>query len=62
MYIHLVAKHREVVSLVSLSIDVNIQGIKKVLEAKDRNGVKNIIFTTSVSINVLKKIQMKTIL
>jgi len=41
---------------------VNIQGIKKVLEAKDRNGVKNIIFTTSVSINVLKKIQMKTIL
>ncbi len=53
--IHLAAEHRDDVSPVSLYYDVNVQGTKNVLEAMDRNGVKNIIFTSSVAVYGLNK-------
>ncbi len=52
----LAAVHRDDVSPTSLYYDVNVQGTKNVLEAMDKNGVKNIIFTSSVAIYGLNKI------
>ena len=43
----LVAEHRDDVSPISLYYDVNVQGTKNVLEAMDKTGVKNLIFTSS---------------
>lgn len=52
----LAAEHRDDVSPVSLYYDVNVQGARNVLDAMDTNGVKNIIFTSSVAIYGLNKI------
>ena len=52
----LAAEHRDDVSPVSLYYDVNVQGTRNVLEAMDKNGVKNIIFTSSVAVYGLNKI------
>ena len=43
----LAAEHRDDVSPISLYYDVNVQGTKNVLEAMDKTGVKNLIFTSS---------------
>ena len=51
----LAAEHRDDVSPVSLYYGVNVQGTKNVLAAMDKNGVKNIIFTSSVAIYGLNK-------
>ncbi|WP_346857500.1 NAD-dependent epimerase/dehydratase family protein [uncultured Draconibacterium sp.] len=51
----LAAEHRDDVSPTSLYYDVNVQGTRNVLEAMDKNGVKNIIFTSSVAIYGLNK-------
>ncbi|HNQ68841.1 MAG TPA: NAD-dependent epimerase/dehydratase family protein [Bacteroidales bacterium] len=52
----LAAKHRDDVSPISLYYDVNVQGTKNVLAAMDKAGVKNIIFTSSVAIYGLNKL------
>lgn len=52
----LAAEHRDDVSPTSLYYDVNVQGTKNVLEAMDKNGVKNIIFTSSVAVYGLNKV------
>jgi nucleoside-diphosphate-sugar epimerase len=52
----LAAEHRDDVSPISLYYDVNVQGTKNVLRAMDNAGVKNIIFTSSVAIYGLNKI------
>ncbi|MEN8862312.1 MAG: NAD-dependent epimerase/dehydratase family protein, partial [Lentimonas sp.] len=46
----LAAEHRDDVSPTSLYYDVNVEGMKNVLEAMDAQGVKNIVFTSSVAI------------
>lgn len=51
----LAAEHRDDVSPTSLYYDVNVQGTKNVLDAMDKNGVKNIIFTSSVAVYGLNK-------
>lgn len=51
----LAAEHRDDVSPVSLYYDVNVQGTKNVLAAMEKNGVKNIIFTSSVAVYGLNK-------
>jgi len=51
----LAAEHRDDVSPTSLYYDVNVQGAKNVLAAMDKNGVKNIIFTSSVAVYGLNK-------
>jgi nucleoside-diphosphate-sugar epimerase len=52
----LAAEHRDDVSPVSLYYDVNVQGTRNVLAAMDRNNVKNIIFTSSVAVYGLNKV------
>jgi len=51
----LAAEHRDDVSPISLYYDVNVQGTKNVLEAMDKMGVKNLIFTSSVAVYGLNK-------
>lgn len=51
----LAAEHRDDVSPVSLYYDVNVQGARNVLAAMDKNGIKNIIFTSSVAVYGLNK-------
>ncbi|WP_054180281.1 NAD-dependent epimerase/dehydratase family protein [Trabulsiella odontotermitis] len=51
----LAAEHRDDVSPTSLYYDVNVQGTRNVLAAMDKNGVKNIIFTSSVAVYGLNK-------
>jgi Nucleoside-diphosphate-sugar epimerases len=51
----LAAEHRDDVSPTSLYYDVNVQGTKNVLEAMDKNDIKNIIFTSSVAVYGLNK-------
>ena len=51
----LAAEHRDDVSPSSLYYDVNVGGTKNVLDAMDRAGVKNLIFTSSVAIYGLNK-------
>ena len=51
----LAAEHRDDVSPVSLYYDVNVQGAKNVLEAMDKNDVKNILFMSTVAVYGLNK-------
>ena len=46
----LAAEHRDDVSPTSLYYDVNVEGMRNVLNAMDTQGVKNIVFTSSVAI------------
>ena len=46
----LAAEHRDDVSPTSLYYDVNVEGMLNVLNAMDVQGVKNIVFTSSVAI------------
>ena len=46
----LAAEHRDDVSPSSLYYDVNVQGMRNVLEAMDAAGVKRMVFTSSVAI------------
>ena len=46
----LAAEHRDDVSPTSLYYDVNVEGMRNVLYAMDAQGVKNIVFTSSVAI------------
>jgi len=52
----LAAEHRDDVSPSSLYYDINVQGMKNTLEAMEVNGVKRIVFTSSVAIYGLNKI------
>jgi nucleoside-diphosphate-sugar epimerase len=51
----LAAEHRDDVSPTSLYYDVNAEGTRNVLEAMDKSGIKNLIFTSSVAIYGLNK-------
>ena len=52
----LAAEHRDDVSPNSLYYDVNVQGTKNVLEAMDSSGIKNLVFTSSVAVYGLNKL------
>jgi len=51
----LAAEHRDDVSPISLYYDVNVQGTRNVLDAMDKRGIKNIVFTSSVAVYGLNK-------
>lgn len=52
----LAAEHRDDVSPTSLYYDVNVAGTKNVLDKMDEAGIKNLVFTSSVAIYGLNKI------
>lgn len=52
----LAAEHRDDVSPVSLYYDVNVIGIQNILAAMEVNGIKRIVFTSSVAVYGLNKI------
>lgn len=52
----LAAEHKDDVSPVSLYYDVNVTGTENVLKAMDEAGINNLIFTSSVAIYGLNKI------
>ena len=51
----LAAEHRDDVTPTSLYYDVNVEGMKNVLAAMETNGIKRIMFTSSVAIYGLNK-------
>ncbi|MDR2683364.1 MAG: NAD-dependent epimerase/dehydratase family protein, partial [Dysgonamonadaceae bacterium] len=51
----LAAEHRDDVSPVSLYYDVNVKGAENTLAAMERNGVRRLIFTSSVAVYGLNK-------
>ena len=51
----LAAEHKDNVLPKSLYYDVNVKGTQNVLDSMDRNGVKNLIFTSSVAVYGLNK-------
>lgn len=55
LVILLAAEHRDDVTPTSLYYDVNVQGMRNTLEAMAHNGVKRIIFTSSVAVYGLDK-------
>lgn len=55
LVILLAAQHRDDVSPVSLYYDTNVEGMKTVLEAMEGNGVKRLLFFSSVAIYGLNK-------
>lgn len=52
----LAAEHRDDVAPASLYYDVNVEGTKNVLAKMDELGIKNLIFTSSVAVYGLNKI------
>ncbi len=54
----LAAEHRDDVTPFSLYYDVNVQGMKNVLEAMETNGIKKIIFTSTVALYGLNQEQI----
>ena len=50
MVILLAAQHRDDISPVSLYYDTNVGGMEKTLKAMEKNGVKRIIFFSSVAV------------
>lgn len=55
LVILLAAEHRDDVSPISLYYDVNVSGTQNVIEAINKNDIKNIIFTSSVAVYGLNK-------
>ena len=55
LVVHLAAEHKDDISPISLYYDVNVEGTRNILNAMDENGIKNIIFTSSVAIYGLNK-------
>jgi len=51
----LAAEHKDNVSPKSLYYDVNVKGTKNVLDAMDKAGISNLIFTSSVAVYGLNK-------
>jgi nucleoside-diphosphate-sugar epimerase len=51
----LAAEHKDNVSPTSLYYDVNVKGMETTLEAMEQNGIKRLIFTSSVAIYGLNK-------
>lgn len=51
----LAAEHRDDVTPTSLYYDVNVGGMKNTLEAMEANGIKRIVFTSSVAVYGLNK-------
>ena len=51
----LAAEHRDDVSPISLYYDVNVGGLRNTLEAMETNGIKRIVFTSSVAVYGLNK-------
>ena len=51
----LAAEHRDDVTPTSLYYDVNVGGMRNVLEAMQANGVKRLVFTSSVAVYGLNK-------
>lgn len=51
----LAAEHRDDVSPVSLYYDVNVEGMRNVLSAMEENGIRRIVFTSSVAVYGLNK-------
>lgn len=51
----LAAEHRDDVSPVSLYYDVNVKGTQNVLDKMDEQGIKHLIFTSSVAVYGLNK-------
>jgi len=47
---HLAAEHRDDVTPPSLYDEVNVQGMRNLLQAAERNGCRHIIFTSSVAV------------
>lgn len=52
----LAAEHKDNVTPTSLYYDVNVHGTRNVLNAMDKSGVRNLIFTSSVAIYGLNKL------
>lgn len=51
----LAAEHRDDVTPVSLYYDVNVEGMRNTLEAMEYNGIKRLVFTSSVAVYGLNK-------
>ena len=56
LVILLAAEHKDDVSPVSLYYDVNVKGAENTLTAMERNGIRQLIFTSSVAVYGLNKI------
>lgn len=52
----LAAEHKDNVSPVSLYYEVNVYGMRNTLEAMEENGIKRLIFTSSVAVYGLNKV------
>ncbi len=51
----LAAEHRDDVSPISLYYDINVEGMRNTLRAMEENGIKRLIFTSSVAVYGLDK-------